>query len=133
MRYGSVGVAVAVAHGRPVAMMSETVHVGTVPAGATVERTLRVVNLSAEPVQVALAESSCNCARVIGLPATVEVGATIELSVQVTVGDKVGEFRQSARLRTTVGELEFGITGRVEGHSDGAGIGLGRTPKEDVR
>jgi hypothetical protein len=132
-RYGSVGVAVAAARGEPVAVAPASLYVGAVPVGGTAEQTLRVVNLSDEPVQVAMVLSSCNCARVDGLPATVAPGASVELPVAVSVGRGMGEFRRPARLRTSVGDVGFSVAGWVTADPNGPVVTSGLGSKEEPR
>jgi uncharacterized membrane protein YjjP (DUF1212 family) len=112
-RYGSVTAALAAAWGEPVALTPDRLTLGLVPAGGTVERSLRVTNLSADPVQVVLAESNCSCVAVSGLPATVAPGDWADLPVTVTVSTTPGLFQRKARLRTSAGDLNYAVTASV--------------------
>ena len=131
--YGSIGVAVAAARGEPIAVSPDRLDLGLVQAGDRVERTLRVVNLSDEPVQLALVLSNCNCTQVGGLPAALEPGTSLDLPVTVTVGRKAGKFRVSARLRTSAGDVVFSVTASVTTDPNGPGVSPGQEPKEDPR
>lgn len=111
--YGSIHVAVAAARGESLATQPARLNLGRVEAGSRTERTLRVVNLSAESVQVLMATSSCQCADVAGLPATIEPGRSVDLAVTVTATRQPGAFKRVGRLRTSAGDLDFKIVAFV--------------------
>jgi hypothetical protein len=106
---------VAAARGKPIALSPDRLDLGVVRAGERVERTLRVLNLSNETVQVHLASSDCSCAEVAGLPVSIEPGQSAEVLVAVTVSRTAGTFRRTGRLRTSAGEASFGISAMVWG------------------
>jgi hypothetical protein len=123
-RYGSVAVAVAAARGLPVAVTPGTLDAGTIEADGKAERVLRVVNLSAEPVQVVMAISNCGrCVDVAGLPVTLPPGGGADLPVTVTAGQAGGRFQRVGWLRTSAGDIDFGITAWVAGGPAGPAAG----------
>jgi len=113
--YGSIGIALAAARGKPIAVDPNGLELGLIQAGAQVERSLRVVNLSDETIQVHLAASDCACAEVSGLPVTLSPGKSVELPVTITAPRAAGTFRRNGRLRTTVGEVKYTISAVVWG------------------
>ncbi len=113
IRYGSIHVAVAAARGEALATQPASLNLGRVEAGTRTERTMRVVNLSSEPVQVLMAASSCQCAEVADLPVTIEPGRSVDLAVIVAVTRQPGEFKRVGRLRTSAGDLDFKIVAFV--------------------
>ena len=129
-RYGSIGASLAAARGESLALTPEKLNLGPVPAGGTVERSLRVANLSADPVQIALAMSNCSCVAVHGLPVTVAPGGWADLPVTVTVSTTPGKFQRNARLRTSAGDLTYAVTASVTAGKRNPGTPPGPNAKE---
>jgi hypothetical protein len=112
-RYGSVAVALADLNGDPLVMLPTAVDVGTADPGGVVERTVEIRNLSADPVQIAMATSGCRCTEFVGLPVTIPSGERQTLTVRVTVSADPGRFRRAGRFRSSAGDLRFTIDGWV--------------------
>ena len=129
-QYGSLTAALAAARGEQVALTPDRLTLGLVPAGGTVERSLRVTNLSADSVQVVLAESNCSCVAVTGLPVNVPAGGWADLPVTVTVSTTPGSFKRKARLRTTAGDLDYAVTASVTARPRQPGTPPGPDAKE---
>ncbi len=112
-QYGSLTAALAASRGETMTLSPGLLALGPVPAGGTVERSLRVTNLSDGPIEVVLAEANCNCVAVRGLPVTVAPGRWADLPVTVTASTKPGPLQVKGRLRTTAGDLNFAVTASV--------------------
>lgn len=125
-RYGSVAVAVAAASGAPVAVSPSVLELGTLSPGTMADGSLRVYNLSSEPVQASLATSSCGCAEVDGLPVIVPAGGSVDLRVRVSVSSSPGSFRRVGQLRTSAGNVKYQFRARVVPGGPGP---VGENPK----
>ena len=128
--YGSVGAALAAARGDQLALTPDRLMLGPVAAGGTVERSLRVANLSAESVQIVLGESNCSCVEVRGLPVTIAPGAWADVPVTVTVSTTPGRFKRKAALRTSAGDLTYAVTASVTAGKRDPGTPPGPDAKE---
>lgn len=129
-QYGSLTAALAASRGETMTLSPSLLALGPVPAGGTVERSLRVTNLSDGPLEVVLAEANCNCVAVRGLPVTVAPGRWADLPVFVTASTKPGPLQVRGRLRTTAGDLDYAVTAVVAADPRPPGTPPGPDAKE---
>lgn len=112
-QYGAISVALADSRGEPLALVGREFELGTLDPGEVAERYLEIVNLTDKPVQIAMAESNCNCASFPELPIAIPANARIKMPIRVRVSDDSGPFQRNALFRSTAGTLRFRINGWV--------------------
>jgi hypothetical protein len=112
-QYGSITVALADSRGDPLAIVGQELDLGTRDPGEVAEQSIIIVNLTNQPIQIAMAESRCRCATFPELPVTIPAGERFAMPVKVRVSEEAGSFRRAARFRTTAGDLYFSIGGWV--------------------
>lgn len=131
-QYGSLTAALAASRGETMTLSPGLLAFGPVPAGATVEQSLRVTNLSDGPIEVVLAEANCTCVAVRGLPVTVAPARWADLVISVTASTKPGPLQVRGRLRTTAGDLNYAVTAMVAADPRSPGTPPGPDTKETL-
>lgn len=112
-RYGSVSMGVARASGEPVSVVEKVVDLGRVPVGGREVGTVVVLNASTEPVQVGWASARCRCVTFLTLPVDIPANTSAELAFEFHAPSKPTPFRVAVALQTSVGEVQFTVTGQV--------------------
>ena len=112
--YGSVAVALADARGDPVAVDPSPLKVPLADPGSHVTQTIRLINLTGDPVDVTAARADCDCAEFTGLPLTLAPGGRGEVQLVLHTPRKaVGSYRRQVAFETSVGMVPLAVRGTV--------------------
>ena len=112
--YGSVTVALADARGDPVAVDPSPLKVPLADPGSYVTQTIRLINLTGDPVDVTAAQADCDCAEFTGLPLTLAPGGRGEVQLILHVPSKaVSSYRRRVAFETSVGMVPLAVRGTV--------------------
>jgi hypothetical protein len=129
--YGSVAVALAAVRGEPVAVLPQPLVLPLADRGGTLSTTVRLVNLTADPVTISGGRSDCDCAQFHDLPLTLPPNGRADLRLTFHIPRRaVGEFRRRLAFETSAGLVPLFVRGTVRAASaggDGAGTDLSQT------